>query len=357
MALSILKNALQNSSALTKLRESAFMDFIDEQRENPQRLRRLGMIGAGVAVAFASGQVMQRMTAPMMAAPVASAEIAAPVMLSQAEPVPALPAAERAVTETQAAMPLPPEPEVAPMQIADVANITPVSAEIGPIATRNCDPARLTLSEQEHGLFAISLEAPCAPDAEITLSQGALSYKVRTDQSGRYLGLSPAMTASPEVAAAFSDGTHVSAGLTLTHKPDGRRVGLSWDASKDLRLNAYEYGADYGGAGHVHATAARIPGTALGGYLMRLGDESLPAPRLVDVYVAPEGMTDVAFDVEAIVSETTCGRDLRAMVTQTDGISTPQTEILELAMPDCADMTGAVVMALPETALSVAELQ
>lgn len=355
MALSFLKNALQSSPALTKLRESAFMDFIDEQRENPQRLRRLGMIGAGVAVVFASGQVMEQMTAPMMAAPAVATP--APLVVSEAEPVPALPAAERAVTETHAAVPLPPEPEVAPMQIADIANITPVSAEITPLPTKSCDPAHVTLTEQEHGLVAISVEAPCAPSAEITISQGALAYKVRTDQSGRYLGLLPAMTRAPEISVAFEDGSHVGAGLKLTQETLGRRVGLSWDKSKDLRLNAYEYGAEYGSAGHVHASAARIPGTALGGYLMRLGDESLQSPRLVDIYVGPNGMTDLAFDVEAMVSETTCGRDLRAMVTQSDGVSMPQSEILELAMPDCADMTGAVVMALPETALSVAQLR
>ena len=362
-ALSKLNVSLQGGSRLAQ----GFAAF----KANPTRLRRVLMISATFLIAIGAGQFMQgaagSATPKAEAAPMQAAALLATAIpnvqpaeaVRAGEAVAALPIAPKPsnITEQKdhAAVLLPTEPMVAGI---DVVSFTPeVGAPTSKPRTASCDAPELRLSEQPNGIIGVNVYAPCMTDTAIMIGQMAASFKVETDLDGHYVGAMPALTQTPVIEVTLPNGVMVSERIILATSINSERISVSWQGAPDITLNAFEYGAEFGGAGHVWDQAPRQPGNALGGYMMRLGDATIPDPAMSEIYVAPSGMVDVEFDIEAQVTEATCGRDLGASLLRVSGKEEAKVESLSIAMPDCDGVGDAIIMPLPDRDLTLAMIR
>lgn len=346
-------------------------------KSNPTRARRALMIGSTFLIAIGAGQFMQSSasnSAPMPEAqPIAQAAMlpnlpSSPPLIPQAvQPAEAVRAGEAVAALPAAPMPAniaeakDREPYLLPKEPM-VAGIDVVSFNVGPSAVMpaavpqqsHCDVPKLRLTEQPEGVVGVSFNAPCLAGAEVSINQAGAKFKVKTDGEGRYTGIMPALSQTPVVEVSLPDGQLVSQRIILAAIINNERIAVTWEGSKDLTLNAFEYGSEFGGAGHVWAQAPRLPGNAVGGYLVRLGDPDLSDPAMADIYIAPMGMTDVTFDVEAQVTQATCNRDLSASLLRATGSGSLTEESLSIAMPECDAVGDAIIMPLREKDLQLA---
>ena len=209
----------------------------------------------------------------------------------------------------------------------------------------SCAAARLVVEPAPHALLSVSVNAPCHPLQSAVVSHGPLRFTVTTDANGAWSGLMPAWAREARVDLQL----HGSAGLSAEAVVEGiervNRVALSWRGDADLHLNAYEYGSDFDGPGHIHAGAPRTPDTPLGGHMMRFG--ATVSDYRVEVYSAPADMHDIQFELEAIVDAQTCERDVQAEIISMVEGEVEKTTSVSVAMPGCDDPAGAVLMELP----------
>jgi hypothetical protein len=345
-------------------------------KSNPTRARRALMVGTTFLIAIAAGHFMQgasndaakppvQLVTQAALVPPAAVVIAAVTQPAEAvragEAVDALPAAPRPSNigehKDHAGLVLPKEPMVAGIDVVSFEAVAPEATPNAQALNADCAAPELRLTEQPNGIIGLNVYTPCFVQTEFLINQLDVKFKVTTDADGRYIGTMPALTQTPVVQAHLSDGMVVSERIIFAETINSERVAVVWEGSKDLALNAFEYGADFGGAGHVWAQTPRLPGTAMGGYLTRLGDPDLAQPAMADVYIAPAGLTDVKFDVEAQVTAATCDRDISATLLRAAGTGTPSTEALSIAMPDCDALGDAIILPLRDQDLEFAMAQ
>jgi hypothetical protein len=210
-----------------------------------------------------------------------------------------------------------------------------------------CPEPAMSLSVKKPAVFAITLTAPCNKDERVVITHAGLSVAYLTDDAGQLSVLLPALDRSGAVAVRFASG----AGLKATRPVPGidalMRVAVSWAGPGAVALSAYEGGAAWGGAGHVHPDA---PGSAKGpgGVLTLLGDPASPDPLRAQVYSAAAASADVRFDIEAEVSPDSCGRPLDADIFRVDPAGLAVGQDLTIAMPACDAVGDLVVMDLTQ---------
>lgn len=350
-----------------------------------QKLRKVSIVAATFLLAAATGHVMQTAQAPAPDAPGSA-------------PLPGAAAQVAAAQSSPGPLPIPPAAQAAPqpirvtgLTIAEVAALPqlparPMAADApatGPalpadptetgFADAACAPGRLSLAPAPRALVAVAIEAPCAAGARVTLRQAAMDFAARLDAGGRWNGLLPALAPQVALDVLLPDGVTLSASQPVPGTEALNRVIVLWSGAAAVQLNAYEYGSDHGGAGHIFAGAPRTPDTPLGGYLLAYGDGA-EGPH-AEVYSAPATMTDIRFDLEAPLSEASCGRDLDAQVVHLRAGQMEPPVTLRLAMPDCgadpllqsaagssdplaavaaSETAGSVIMPLPGPALALA---
>ena len=244
---------------------------------------------------------------------------AAPLLLASAEPAqpPAEAAPVLAAATPETALPLPEAQPELPAQTA---------------GTDTC-PVTLDIAVQPGAVLGLTLLAPCQPNARVVLRHEGLVVTGLTTATGALFTTLPAMAATARVEADFGNNTAVA---TMADVPEAlafRRFGVQWQSDDTFQLNAYENGAEWGKAGHLTALA---PGeiSDKGGFLQVFGDPSAPMPLLAEVYTFPAQDAAVEVEIEAAVTEKTCGRELigeTITVAQGDVVLTD----LTLAMPDC----------------------
>lgn len=115
-----------------------------------------------------------------------------------------------------------------------------------------------------------------------------------------------------------------------------------------MLLHAYEFGAEYGQSGHVHAGQPRAPGQDGRGFLSVLGDAAIADGRRAQVYSFPHGEAprngSVSLEIEAPVTDASCGKPLEANAIEMLGGVTGQTRRITLDMPSCDGQGGYVVL-------------
>ncbi len=165
-------------------------------------------------------------------------------------------------------------------------------------------------------VVAVDIMEPCAPNARVTITHGPLVFDARTDGVGLLTLDIPALETPAFITVRFEDGTEATTLAGLPDLIDFDRVAITWDEDRELQLHAFAAGAEFGGPGHVWqetpgSLADAITGT--GGVLTQLGDASLDAPRLAQVYTVPRALRDdLAVSVEVPVTERNCGQPVRA---------------------------------------------
>ena len=191
----------------------------------------------------------------------------------------------------------------------------------------------------------LTLDAPCLPDARLTLHHNGLMFTVVTDAEGALTLRAPALTASAVFIAAFPNGEGAVAQATVPEAGARDRVALQWRGETGLHLHAFEGDARHGAPGHVWAGAPRAP-EADGGFLMRLGAPDMADARVAEVYTFPVEPPSggVALTIEAEVTEATCGRDIAAdTLALRGGTAAPPREVA-MFMPDCSAVGDFLVL-------------
>lgn len=204
----------------------------------------------------------------------------------------------------------------------------------------NCAPSFAATAESG-AMLGLSLSVPCQPFSRVVISHAGLSFAVLTDGDGAYAAQIPALQQAAAVSAEID-------GQTLEVSVDGldmagiERAGLSWSGDLGFEIHARAFGADYGEDGHVWRKAPGLSGAAAG-YLVRLGDATLPDPVLTEIYTsgpASVGAADpIALSAELPVTATNCARTVQAQSAQFAQGADLGSQTLEVTVPGC-DVAG-----------------
>jgi hypothetical protein len=191
-------------------------------------------------------------------------------------------------------------------------------------------------------LVELTLSAPCAPLAQVTLHHQGMMVSAMTDAEGRLTTTLPALGPNAVFIAELAGGEGAVAVVPVPDLADYDRAVLQWQGADGLMIHAREFGADYGSPGHVWHGAPRDAAAALageGGFLMRLGDTRVQNPLMAEVYTYPTGISRrsgaVALTVEAEITAANCGSDIAAQSLQI--VPGQPVRVLDLTMtvPGC----------------------
>lgn len=336
--------------------------------------RKLALAGSTVFLVAASGHFLQR---GLLASGLLGGAAPADAQLVKSTGVPA-PAGEPG--ETDAAAQVTTLASVAPS--VDLTNLAPdlPAAPIVPVfpvhntarepaepvpalpettlTETDCAPS-LVLAAATGAMIAVDFFAPCDADARIVLRHAGLAVSGLTDESGHYYSQLPALAQNAEVEVRLPDGESRVADVAVPDFAGLSRVAVQWQGEDAFQLQAYEFGAGFGLPGHVSAVRPGRPETGGpgAGYLSILGDSRGDWPMLAEVYTFPRGhgLGDgaVTLDIEAAVTETTCGREILGETLHAGPSGVVATE-LTMAMPDCDAVGEYLVLQDPIPAMRVA---
>ncbi|NHQ73112.1 hypothetical protein HAT86_01365 [Roseovarius gahaiensis] len=262
------------------------------------------------------------------------------------------------VRYTSAMIPAPPksapQPERLPSMSVDRAVAVPASLTDQPIAVPpqdvpapgfSCD-IEMTANVQAAAMVEVSLNAPCMAHERFTLHHNGMMISEILDDDGQSRIKVPALSSDAVFMASFVNGkaAMISAKVNTLEYYD--RAVIQWQGESGLHLHAFEFGADYDDAGHIWAKTKGDLKQAVGGkggFMVRLGVDSLAAAYMAEVYTFPTGVAqksgNVALTVEAEVTQANCGRDITAQSLEVAGAGPLRVRDLELAVPAC-DATG-----------------
>ena len=190
--------------------------------------------------------------------------------------------------------------------------------------------------------LAVSVVAPCQPNAAVTIHHQGMIFSQLTDETGRVDVVVPALAQEAFFIAAFAGGEGAVASTAVPDLANYDRAALQWQGIDAVQLHALEFGADYDSEGHVWAATSRdldFAAPPKAGFLTTLGDDRVINALMAEVYTFPTGKYNqdgtVALSVEAEVTAANCGRDISAQSIQLDSLQEPTAIDLTMTMPDC----------------------
>lgn len=195
----------------------------------------------------------------------------------------------------------------------------------------------------------LDARAPCAPNTRIAIRQGHLVFDSMTDDSGRFHtavpGLDRMATFDAEIA-----GETKRVNVDIPDFEVFDRVALQWQGQTGLNIHALEFGATHGGDGHIWAgkpQSAQRADNARGGFLTRLGLETLRDGRMAEIYVFPAGQAHrsgaVRISAGAEITALSCGRLVAGQALQPGADGALAISELTIEMPGC-DAIGDILV-------------
>ncbi len=324
--------------------------------------RRAIMVGATFFLAAATGHLMQNGTPFIGGSPAQkpdATELAALDLATDMEPVAITPLAGSSTTV------IAPDLAAKPKLVAPMAKLTPEpmpvpSAQpmpapkadpvIGAAPVVSCTPS-LSLVALDAAMVGLTLNAPCHSNARVVIRHSGLAVTAVTSDSGMMTAAIPAMAQAAHFSVVLADGALAEADIAVPALAGFDRLAVQWQGDDAFQLHAFEFGADYGDAGHVSAGRPRTPGfakQATGGFLSLLGDDTVLLPMLAEVYTFPSGRSQrqgvVRLSIEAEVSAATCGRDMLGETLEAHAGLPVKIVDLMLAMPGCDTIGDFVVL-------------
>ena len=311
--------------------------------------RRYAMAGATFSAAISIGFLMQQsepgyagqVIAQPAAAPAPDGMIAASLPQSgvtpHAEPgdlvsLPHLPKDK----SKQAALPMQP---VILLVSRDTPSAILPQEEATPLL--NCN-AKLTAEPSAGAMVDLFLTAPCLAGERLTIHHGGLRFTEILGDDGSLTLSVPALAEQASFVVAFANGDGAVARTEVDSLPFYDRVAVQWSGETGLQIHAREFGADYGGEGHVwHGAPRDVTAVAggQGGFMTRLGNDEVPDPMMVEVYTFPTSASrdegQVAISLEAEVGETNCDREIAATAYELKGGGQARVQDLTMSLPGC----------------------
>lgn len=200
-------------------------------------------------------------------------------------------------------------------------------------------------------MVRLDVTAPCLPNERAVVHHNGMMFTAVTDDTGSMTKIVPALSEAAVLIVEFANGEGTVATTEVASLMFYDRVVLQWSGSTGFGLHAREYGADYGSDGHVWSGAAReVTAAALGdgGFITRLGEDDVFAPKIAEVYTFPTGAAtrggDVELSVEAEVTAENCGQDIEAQSIEVRSNGELHTQYLTLTVPDCSSVGDFLVL-------------
>ncbi|SHJ00961.1 hypothetical protein [Wenxinia saemankumensis] len=246
---------------------------------------------------------------------------------------------DTALPPTGAGPDLPAARPASPPEVPATGSVTEDQPVPATAASRGCAPS-LVAETRPAAMVALSLDAPCHANAVATIHHQGMMFTLALDPEGRAQVTVPALAETAVFMADLGDADGLAA-LQVPEMASYDRAVLQWQGTSGLALHALEDGAAYGGPGHVSRATPRAPEAALageGGFLTLLGDGIAPETYRAEVYSVPAAMNrarSVALNVEAVVTEATCGRPVAAQTLQVAPGMAPQARDLTMTLPEC----------------------
>ncbi|CAD0184485.1 hypothetical protein RUESEDTHA_01367 [Ruegeria sp. THAF57] len=182
---------------------------------------------------------------------------------------------------------------------------------------------------------ALTVRAPCHPNHRVEVLHSGLTVTQMTDEKGRMELTLPALS---EYAIFLISVDDQNGTVATTHVPDlnqYNRIALQWTGKTDLQIHALEFGASYGGAGHVSSD----PNAQGAGNVVTLGHSGLESARNVEVYSFPAAQVSqsgsIALTVEAEVTDANCDRDLSVQSFELRSDRRLTSREMTLNLPNC----------------------
>jgi len=211
-----------------------------------------------------------------------------------------------------------------------------------PIAVQPACDVQMFAQTLPMAVVAVSVVAPCQPNAAVTIHHQGMMFTQVTDQTGEVSMLVPALAQDALFISEFVDGAGAIASADVPELASVDRAVLQWQGVNAVQLHAREFGADYDTAGHVWSAAAReldFVNPRNDGFLITLGDPALDTPLMAEIYTFPSGSTSldgqIALSVEAEVTADNCGREISAQSMQLDPTAATEAVDLVMTMPEC----------------------
>lgn len=201
------------------------------------------------------------------------------------------------------------------------------------------------------GMVAITADIPCRPNSRVEIYHGKLKFTELTGHSGHLSVIVPAL----ERKARFLLRTPGEAPLQLEiDVPDIARidrVAIQWEGSAEFDLQAFEFGAAPGSAGHVWSGQPRSIDQADrngGGYLTELGtaDVSNPVRARIYSYPVPRQTEDgvIRLVVTAAPDAETCGRAATILSHRSSDGRLLVSNGFRIRLPDCGNTAETIVL-------------
>ena len=210
-----------------------------------------------------------------------------------------------------------------------------------------CD-RRLEVRAGPDASLRAEVTAPCDPGVRVEIAHAGLRFAIGTGSDGRALAEIPAMMPDSVVTARFLDGTVLRAEAAMPEAAGLDRVAVVAEGWTGLTLHTLT--APRGMSGRAQAGGRRA------GEIVRLGDAQLDAPLIAEVYTLPSGrfgaLGHVRLELEAVVTQANCGRDISADLVRSGGLAGPVR--LGLSVPSCEAVGEMLVLPLPVTDLRLA---
>ncbi|SMO70259.1 hypothetical protein [Ruegeria faecimaris] len=154
------------------------------------------------------------------------------------------------------------------------------------------------------------VNAPCHSNESVEIHHSGLTVTQRTDAVGRMDMTIPALSEYAIFLISFEDQHGTVATTHIADIANYERIALQWQGETDLQIHALEFGASYGGNGHV---SAETP-TEGAGQVVRLGNTGTGDMKNIEIYSFPAGLSNqngsIEITVETEVTSENCGRDL-----------------------------------------------
>ncbi|PWK61666.1 hypothetical protein [Roseicyclus mahoneyensis] len=263
-----------------------------------------------------------------LAATPVRAEVGAVVLTAGPAPASTPPAQPEAPTQAlEQGGPIPPTAET-PRE--DAVALSPLGLPCGLNVSAEAMPG---------AMVALDIIDPCAPETRVDITHGALRFSGRTDAMGLLTLDIPALETPAFFTVRLETGAEATTLAGLPDLIDHARAAITWTGDIGLQLHGYLGEATFGQTGHVWQDS---PGSVAdasigaGGFLSILGDPGLAQPQLAQVFTIPRALRDdLSLVVEVPITETTCGRPVRAQSLQITPGEAIEIRPVTMTLPGC----------------------
>lgn len=234
------------------------------------------------------------------------------------------------------------DPDEAVIELAALDDVAVPEFEAPSVAAEPVCDVAMSADTLPMAMVAVSLVAPCQPNAAVTIHHQGMMFSQLTDLEGRVDIIVPALSEDAFFISAFAGGDGAVASTQVPDLVNYDRAALQWQGVNAVQLHALEFGADYGTEGHVWSASAPeldFVSPPEAGFLTVLGDTRVDNALMAEVYTFPTGQFNqdgtVALSVEAEITAENCGRDIAAQSIQLNPFQEPTAIDLTMTMPEC----------------------